>query len=411
MVAVILLGNQILNAQNMKEETPKVSNFPMGNKLPEMFSKYFTGQAYLAPLTQNKELNCPIHNVTFEPGCRNNWHSHSGGQILVAVGGKGYYQAQGEPARLLLPGDVIEIPANVIHWHGAAPDSWFSHLAIETNPQNNKVTWLEKVNDEEYQKATATPDQKDISLTKAAIKNHEELWPGYQSKAKATDPELIQVFDNWAFDEVIRHDDLDVKIRVMVIMASNIACQALSEYKMFVNAALNVGVTPVEIKEVLYQAVPYVGVAKVIDFIYATNEILSERGIKLPLEGQSTTTPENRFEKGLSVQKEIFGDMIDKLYASSPENQLHFQHYLSDNCFGDYLTRNGLDVKTRELLTYSMLISMGGADSQVKGHIRGNANVGNDKQTLINVTTQLLPYIGYPRTLNALACLNEIIPE
>jgi len=413
MVAAILLFSQYnqLNAQNMKEETPKISNFPLGNKLPEMFSKYFIGQAYLAPLTQNKDLNCPIFNVTFEPGCRNNWHSHTGGQILVVVGGKGYYQAKGEPARLLLPGDVVEIPANVVHWHGAAPDSWFSHLAIETNPQDNKNTWLEAVDDEQYKKATAVADSKATNLTQAAIKNHEELWPGYKSKAKATDPELIDVFDNFAFDEVISHDAIDTKTRVMVILASNIASQALSEYKMFVNAALNVGVTPVEVKEIIYQSVPYVGIAKVVDFIYATNEMFTERGIALPLEGQSTTTPETRYEKGLALQKAIFGEMIDKMYETSPKNQLHVQKYLSDNCFGDYLTRTGLDVKTRELLTYSMLISMGGTESQVKGHIQGNVNVGNNKETLLSVTTQLLPYIGYPRTLNAIKCLNEVIPE
>ena len=130
--------NNLLKGQEMKEETSKISAFPQGDKLPKMYSKYFIGQAYLAPLTQNKELNCPIANVTFEPGCRNNWHSHSGGQILIAVGGKGYFQAKGETARLLLPGDVVEIPANVVHWHGAAPDSWFSHLAVEANPQVNK---------------------------------------------------------------------------------------------------------------------------------------------------------------------------------------------------------------------------------------------------------------------------------
>jgi len=103
--------------------------------------------------------------------------------------------------------------------------------------------------------------------------------------------------------------------------------------------------------------------------------------------------------------------MIDKMYEASPKNQLHIQHYLSANCFGDYYTRTGLDVKTRELLTYSMLISMGGTESQVKGHIVGNLKVGNNKETLLSLTTQLLPYIGYPRTLNALNCLNEIIPE
>ena len=413
MVALILYfsQNNQLNAQNMKEEIPNISNFPVGDKLPEMYSRYFIGQAYLAPLTKNKDLNCPISNVTFEPGCRNNWHSHTGGQILVVVGGKGYYQAKGEPARLLLPGDVVEIPANVVHWHGAAPDSWFSHLAIETNPQVSKNTWLEPVDDELYKKATAASNSKVINLTKAAIKNHEELWPGYDSKAAQTDPELIEIFDNWAFDEVIRSGNIDSKTRVMMTMGSTIAQGALTEYKMFVNAALNVGVTPVEIKEILYQSVAYVGVAKVIDFIYAANEILKERGIALPLEGQSTTTPETRMEKGLALQKEIFGEMIDNMYKQSPANQLHIQQYLSANCFGDYYTRNGLDVKTRELLTYSILISMGGTESQVKGHIIGNVKVGNNKETLLSVTTQLLPYNGYPRTLNALKCLNEVIPE
>lgn len=250
-----------------------------------------------------------------------------------------------------------------------------------------------------------------MSLTETAIKNHEELWPGYQSKAKQTDPELIEIFDNFAFDEVIKYGNLDTKIRVMMIIGSTIAQGALTEYKMFVNGALNVGVTPVEIKEVLYQSVAYVGVAKVIDFIYAANEILKERGIELPVKGQSITTPETRMEKGLALQKDIFGDMIDKMYEQSPKNQLHIQKYLSANCFGDYQTRTGLDAKTRELLTFSMLISMGGTESQVKGHILGNVKVGNDKETLLSVTTQLLPYIGYPRTLNALKCLNEVIPE
>ena len=403
--------NNQLNAQNMKEEIPEISNFPVGDKLPEMYSKYFIGQAYLAPLTKNKDLNCPISNVTFEPGCRNNWHSHTGGQILVVVGGKGYYQAKGEPARLLLPGDVVEIPANVVHWHGAAPDNWFSHLAIETNPQYNQNTWLEAVDDEQYKKATAASSSKEISLTNAAIKNHEELWPGYQSKAKQTDPELIEIFDNFAFDEVINYGNIDTKTQVMMIMGSTIAQGALTEYKMFVNGALNVGVTPVEIKEILYQSVAYVGVVKVIDLIYAANEILKEKGIELPIKGQSTTDRETRFEKGLALQKDIFGDMIDKMYEQSPKNQLHIQKYLSANCFGDYQTRTGLDTKTRELLTFSMLISMGGTESQVKGHILGNVKVGNDKETLLSVTTQLLPYIGYPRTLNALKCLNEVIPE
>ena len=249
-----------------------------------------------------------------------------------------------------------------------------------------------------------------MSISDTANKNHEELWPEYQSKAKATDPELIEVFDNFAFDEVIGHDNMEPKNRVIMIMASTIGSQALTEFKMMTNAALNLGVTPIEIKEIVYQAVPYVGIAKVLDFIYATNEILTERGIKLPLEGQSTTDSDTRLEKGLAKQKEIFGDVIDAMYKNSPKDLMHIQHYLSANCFGDFVTRNGLDVKTREMVTLSLLIALGGTESQIKGHIRGNANVGNDRQTLINLMTQLLPYVGYPRTLNAINCLNETLP-
>lgn len=248
-------------------------------------------------------------------------------------------------------------------------------------------------------------------ITETAHKNHELLWPGYQSRAGATDPELIQVFDNFAFDEILQHGSLDTKTRVTMIMASTIGSGSVSEYKMMANAALNVGVTPVEIKEVLYQAVPYCGINKVIDFIYTTNEIFKERGITVPLEGQATTSPEDRYEKGLAKQKEIFGNQnIDNMYMNSPEDLMHIQRYLSANCFGDYVTRGGLDVKTREMLTLTFLISLGGTESQMKGHIQGNANVGNDRQALIDLITQLIPYIGYPRTLNAISCLNEVLP-
>lgn len=164
-------------------------------------------------------------------------------------------------------------------------------------------------------------------------------------------------------------------------------------------------------KEIVYQAVPYVGIARAFDFRHATNEILQSREVTQPLEGQSTTTPQTRHRDGLAVQKSIFGDVSDAMHASSPESQLHIQQYLSANCFGDYHTRTGLDIQTRELLTFAMLVATGGCEPQLRGHIQGNLNVGNAKTTLLAVVTQLLPYGGYPRTLNAISCLNEIIPE
>ena len=176
-------------------------------------------------------------------------------------------------------------------------------------------------------------------------------------------------------------------------------------------AALNVGVTPVEAKEIVYQAVAYVGMAKVFDFVHATNDVLTERGIELPLPGQSTTAPETREEKGLAVEKQIVGgDAVDQMYACAPDDEIHFQHYLSANCFGDHYTRTGIDIKTRELLTFAMLVSLGGCEPQARGHVAANLNVGNDRSVLLSVITQLLPFIGYPRTLDALRVIDEATP-
>lgn len=250
-----------------------------------------------------------------------------------------------------------------------------------------------------------------MSISETANKNHERLFPNHKSTLKVTDPELVEVFDNFAFDEVLSYGNLDERCRSMVILATLIASQTLSEYKVMLGGALNLGLTPVEAKEIVYQAVPYCGIAKVFDFLHATNEILESRGVKLPLEDQRTTSPETRHEKGLALQKAIFGEMIEKMRRESPQDQIHIQRYLTDNCFGDYYTRKGLEIKTRELLTFSMILSLGGCESQLKGHIQGNANVGNGKETLLSVVTQLLPYVGYPRALNAIQCINEVLRQ
>ena len=395
-VSVLAAGTQPAQERRMENEKTFQQMFPQGEPLPEQFSKYFTGQAWLARLTTDAALNVPVSNVTFSPGCRNNWHSHTGGQLLIAVGGRGYYQEKGRPARELLPGDVVEIAPYVVHWHGAAPDSWFSHLAVECNPATNVNTWLEPVDDAQYDAATASRPVFSEGIPVDGAK----------------DPELFEIFDNFVLGEVLGHGGLDARTRLMCILASNVASQGRAAFRATLDAALGAGVTPVEVKEVLYQAVPYVGMAKVADFIGAANDVLEARGVGLPLEGQSTTTPADRFEKGLAVQRSIFGaGHIDAMREAAPENQKHIQQYLSDNCFGDFLTRGVLDVKTRELVTFSLLVSLGGCEPQVKGHIAGNANLGNDKAVLLAVVTQLLPYIGYPRTLNAIGCLNEVLPE
>ena len=248
-----------------------------------------------------------------------------------------------------------------------------------------------------------------MAITEKTMENNKKLFNN--KEFGKDDEELKEIILNFALDEAQEQDNLDEKTRQMVILAATIATQTKKMYEVFVNSALNVGVSPVEIKEILYQSVPYVGILKVLDLLETTNRIFRERGIELPLEKQGITTIEDRFNKGLEVQKSIFGDVIDKNYENSPKSKVHIQKFLSDNCFGDFYTRTGLNVKTRELITFSILISQGGCEPQVKGHIVGNVNIGNDKQTLLNTVTALLPYIGYPRSLNAISCINQVIPE
>ncbi|WP_082447751.1 cupin domain-containing protein [Youngiibacter fragilis] len=125
--------------------------FPRGEKLPDIISKYFTGNVWLQMLVgRENEWNCPIGNVTFEPGCINNWHRHPGGQILLVTEGRGWYQEWGAEAREIKAGDVVTIPSDVKHWHGAAKDSWLVHLSIETNISAGNAEWLEPVSEVDY---------------------------------------------------------------------------------------------------------------------------------------------------------------------------------------------------------------------------------------------------------------------
>lgn len=240
---------------------------------------------------------------------------------------------------------------------------------------------------------------------------YKQLFGNGVPAANATDPDFQDILNPFIFGEVCYQGDLDIKIReliTLVVLATN---QTLPQLGAHVHAALNVGLTPVEIKEAIYQCAPYLGFPKALNALREVNEVFKARNIALPLESQKQVIEENRFDKGLAVQVEIFGEVIAKNRQDAPTNQKHFQDYLSAFCFGDFYTRGGLDLKTRELLTFCIISALGGAEGQVKAHVQGNVNVGNNKETLITAITHCLPYIGFPRTLNALACVNEIIPE
>ena len=245
---------------------------------------------------------------------------------------------------------------------------------------------------------------------KYSEKIQKQLWGDKNSELMTSDSEFYEIMKRFIYGEVWQHGNLEPKIRELIIIAVNITNNNMEQCAEHVEAALNIGISPVEIKETLYQCAPYVGFSKVQNAIVVTNQIFEEKGVKLPLENQSITTEDNRIAKGIEVQKSIFGsENIDNLRANAPDNLKHIQDYLSGYCFGDICGRNGLDIKIRELITFSIIATLGGCENQLRSHIGGNAAIGNDKETLLNVITQCMPYIGFPRTLNAITCINEVL--
>lgn len=219
-----------------------------------------------------------------------------------------------------------------------------------------------------------------------------------------TDPEFMERFAHFAFDEVVNEEgqQLDAVTRYMAILATLIGGQGMDAYKEILPEALDCGIIPVQVKELVYQAVDYLGYGRMLPFLNATNEILMQRGVKLPLEGQATTTFDDRLEKGIDVQAEIFGEHMKEAWKAG-----HINRWLAANCFGDYYTRTGLDLAQREMITFCFLSAQGGCEPQLIGHAKGNMNMGNDKDFLIRVISQCLPYIGYPRSLNAVQAVNK----
>ena len=221
------------------------------------------------------------------------------------------------------------------------------------------------------------------------------------------DPDLHNIFINFTYGDVYNHGKIDAKTRELVTLVSLTASQGIPMIGEHVEIALNVGATPAEIKEAFYQCAPYVGFPRTFSALEEANKVFKARNIQLPVESQATVNKDTRFNDGLKTQVSIFGDRINEMRKNAPENLKHIQDYLSAMCFGDFYTRKSLDVKTRELLTFITLISLGGVEPQATAHCNANIGVGNSKDFLIEAVTQCLPYNGYPRTLNALTIINN----
>lgn len=227
-------------------------------------------------------------------------------------------------------------------------------------------------------------------------------------KLKETDPELYEIFTQFSGDEVPNTPSasLPVNDRYLAILAVLIGCQGKDLFGKMIPEALENGLSPVQIREAVYQSVDYLGMGRACPFIKKMNKAFKKAGIVLPLPEQKTVNADNRLEKGVDLQAHIFGEQMREAWKSSDIGK-----WLGDNCFGDFYTRNGLSLSEREMITFCFLMGQGDTTPQMIGHAKGNFNMGNDEDFMIRVVDQCVPYIGYPRSLNAIAAIKKAAEE
>ena len=325
MLSISYLVTHAQTADNFRQP------YPLGEKLSP--NPNFTGEVWLAPLSEQKELNVPMANVTFEPGCRNSWHSHKAGQLLIATAGIGYYQEKGQPARRLFPGDIVEIAPDVVHWHGAAPDSWFAHIAITTNPQINAAVWLDPVSDGQYQEATA------------------------KAKNRYTEANSI----------------LTAREQAIVAVASYTGKGDLEHLKPALTGALEAGMTINEINEVLIHAYAYCGFPRSLRAIQTFMQVVDERkanGINDVVGREVAEKNDNRtrYERGRDMLTEISGTSVDATKAGYAIFAPAIERFLKEHLFADLFERDLLTYREHELATVSILAGVGGVEPMFRSH-------------------------------------------
>ncbi len=224
------------------------------------------------------------------------------------------------------------------------------------------------------------------------------------------DKELNNIVESFIYADIQQQVKLPLAQRELLTLVVLTANNSPDEIPLHIRGALEAGAAPTQIREAIFQCTPYVGISRTRIALQKMYEAFKDNDVKLPLSNQTTVDETNRHTMGLAIQKSIFGPTIDDMNANAPADQKHINYNLSANCFGDYYTRTGLNLKERELITFTAIISLGGCEPQAKAHVNANISVGNTRQQLLDAVTIALPYIGYPRTLNALSCINSVVP-
>ena len=251
----------------------------------------------------------------------------------------------------------------------------------------------------------------DYDRAKIADENYKKMHGNKITDTEKDDPELFSVMKKYIYGDLskqIKLNDTERQLITIVVLTTN---QNHKFLKRAVEASLALNVKPIEIREALYHVAPYIGFPKVFEALDVANEVFEDKGIKLPLENQGTTTDADRFEKGLAFQVGAYGERINQMRDSTPDYQKHLQDNLSAFCFGDTYTRGTLNYKMREMLTMAVIGTLGTAEAQYKSHVIGTLDSGATDEEVIGVITTMNPYIGFPRTLNALRIANEVFNE
>lgn len=250
-----------------------------------------------------------------------------------------------------------------------------------------------------------------MDRTEMTEKNLKMLFGDDFTIGGGNDPEMMTLLQKYIFGEVFTVGDLDVKTRELITVVNLTALQQMPQLKGHMIATLKVGVTPVELREAIYQTASIIGFPRTLNALNVLNEVFKEKGIKLPLENQATVTDATRYEKGSAIQKPLYGDNMEKAMQDvSGGMGKDVARFLAEVHFGDFYTRKGLDLKTRELLTYCVLTTIG-ADAQLKAHIPANIKAGNSLETLSAGVIQSMPYIGFPPALKALNIIKTYTNE
>ena len=228
-----------------------------------------------------------------------------------------------------------------------------------------------------------------------------------------TDPEVTETIDNFTYDETLSKYDgiMSERTRVMCILASTLGCNSMNEFKQYVEACLNVGIKPREIREIVYQAYPYLGISQVVEYNLLLNDIFENNFIRLPLDDQRTVEPDDESLEaaGIKLYEQAHGEgAAERLRQSFPESQQHIAHYILAHCYGQYYTRNGIDLRHREFITVAILASMSCCRGLLKTHMEANKNLKATKTEMESIVTTILPWIGLPKAIEALGVINEV---